>query len=171
MVYNSLLVPHINYCIVAWGFESSRIIKLQKKNLIFITLSNFISHTEPLYNKLSFFKVDDILRLQQLQFYYKYLHHDLPFYLQNWRIMFKHEVHSHDTRENNKIYIYEVKDAFAQKCLRHSLPLLLNNLPEIVKEKLMSHSTQGFAKYVKLYVLQSYQVACTIQDCFVCMQN
>ena len=48
-IYNSLIVPHINYCIMAWGFESSRIIKLQKKALIIITLSNNISHTEPLY--------------------------------------------------------------------------------------------------------------------------
>ena len=70
--------------------------------------------------------------------------------------MFKHEVHSHDTRDNNKIYTYEVKHAFAQKCLRHSLPFLLNNLPELGKEKLISHSTQGFAKYVKFYFLQRY---------------
>ena len=65
--------------------------------------------------------------------------------------MFKYEVHSHETRDNNKIYTNKVKHAFAQKCLRHSLSLLLNNLPEIVKEKLISHSTQGFAMYVKLY--------------------
>ena len=76
--------------------------------------------------------------------------------------MFKHEVHSHDTRDNNKLYTSKVKHVFAHKCLRYSLPLLLNNLPEIVKEKLISHSSQGFAKYVKLYFLQSYQVACTI---------
>ena len=37
--------------------------------------------------------------------------------------------------------------------------------------KLISHSTQGFAKYVKLYCLQSYQVPCTIQDCYVYMQH
>ena len=83
--------------------------------------------------------------------------------------MFKREVHSHDTRNKHKIYTDKVKHALAQKSLRHSLPLLLNNLPEIVKEKLISHSTQGFAKYVKLYLLQSYQVACTMQDCYVCM--
>ena len=65
--------------------------------------------------------------------------------------MFKHEVLSHDTRDNNKLYTSKVKHVFAQKCLRYSLPLLLNNLPEIVKEKLISHSSQGFAKYVKLY--------------------
>ena len=84
--------------------------------------------------------------------------------------MFKHEVH-HDTRDNNKIYTYKVKHAFVQKFLRHSLPLLLNNLPEIVKEIFISHITQGFAKYVKLYFLQSYQVACTPKDCYVCMQH
>ena len=30
LLYNSLIVPHINYCIMAWGFQSNRIIKLQK---------------------------------------------------------------------------------------------------------------------------------------------
>jgi len=63
--------------------------------------------------------------------------------------MFIYEVHSHDTRDTNKIYTYKIKPPFAQKCLMHSLPLLLNNLPEIVKEKLFSYSTQGFVKYVK----------------------
>ena len=100
ILYNSLIVPHINYCIMAWGFESNRIIKLQKKALRIITLSNYISHTEPLYKQLSLLKVDDILKLQ-LKFYYKYLHNDLPRYLQNWRFVFKYEVHGHDTRDKN----------------------------------------------------------------------
>ena len=85
------------------------------------------------------------ITLQQLKFYYKYLHNDLPRYLQNWRFVFKYEVHGHDTRDKNKKYTF--------------------------KETLISHSTQGFAKYVKLIFLQSYQVACTIQDCYVCMQH
>ena len=156
---------------MAWGFESNRIIKLQKKALRIITLSNYISHTEPLYKQLSLLKVDDILKLQQLKFYYKYLHNDLPRYLQNWRFVFKCEVHGHDTRYKNKIYTYKIIHEFAKKCLRHNLPLLLNNLPDIVKEKLMSHSTQGFVNYVKQYFLQSYEVICTRQNCYVCMHN
>ena len=85
--------------------------------------------------------------------------------------MFKYEIHSHDTREKKLIYTYQVKHAFAKKCLRHSLPLLLNNLHEIVTENLISHSTQGFAKYVKIHLLQNYQVACNIRNCYVCMQH
>ena len=90
LLYNSLIVPHINYCIMAWGFQTNRIIKLQKGALRIITLSNYNSHTEPLHKKLSMLKVDDILKLQ-LKFYYKYLHNNLPVYLQNWRIMFNYD--------------------------------------------------------------------------------
>ena len=85
--------------------------------------------------------------------------------------MFKYERHSHDTRDKNNIYSYQVKHSFAKKCLRHSLPLLLNNIHKIVKDKFISNSTQGFAKYIKMYFLQNYQVAYGIQNCYVCMQN
>ena len=168
---NSLIVPHINYCIMAWGIQTNRIIKLQKKALRIITLSNYNSHTEPLYKKLSMLKVDDILKLQQLKSYYKYLHKNLPVYLQNWRIIFNYDIHNYDTWIKNEIYIYKNKHEFAKKCLRHNLPFLLNNTPTIVKEKLNAHSLQGLAQYAKLYFLQNYQDSCTRPNCYICMQH
>ena len=30
-IYNSLIIPHINYCILLWGSENSRVSKLQKR--------------------------------------------------------------------------------------------------------------------------------------------
>ena len=157
---------------MAWGFESSRIIKLQKKALRIITLNNYISHTESLYKKLSLLKVDDIHKLQQLKFLlYIYLHHDLPFYFQNWRIMFKHEVHNHDTRDKHKIYTYKVKTCLCTEISPAFFATFIKQPSRNSLKKLISHSTQGLAKYVKLYFLQSYQVACTIQDCYVCMQH
>ena len=92
ILYNSLILPHINYCIMAWGFHSNRILKLQKKALriIIITLSKYNSHSEPLYKKLGFLKVDDIFKLQQLKFDYTYLHDNLPAYLQNWKLTYIH---------------------------------------------------------------------------------
>ena len=171
LLYNSLFVPHINYCIMVWGFQTYRIIKLQKKALRIITLSNNNSHTEPLHKKLSMLKVDDILKLQQLKFYYKYLHNNLPVYLQNWRIIFKYNIHNYDTRIKNEIYTYKTKHEFAKKCLWHNLPFLLNNIPTIVKEKLNTHSLQRFAQYAKLHFLQNYQDSCTRQNCYTCMQH
>ena len=158
--------------IASWfcGFQTNRIIKLQKKALRIITLSNYNSHTEPLHKKLSMLKVDDILKLQQLTFY-KYSHNSLPVYLQNWRIIFNYDIHNYDTRIKNEICTYKTKHEFAKKCLRHNLPFLLNNIPTIVKEKLNTHSLQGFAQYAKLYFLQNYQDSCTKQNCYICMQH
>ena len=73
-------------------------------------------------------KVDDILKLQQLKFYYKYLHYNLSVYLQNWRIIFNYDMHNYDTRIKNERYTYKTKHKFAKKCLRHNLPFLLNNI-------------------------------------------
>ena len=33
LLYNTLILPHFNYCITAWGYQCDRIIKLQKKQL------------------------------------------------------------------------------------------------------------------------------------------
>ena len=30
ILYNSLILPHLQYCILSWGFKSDRIFKLQK---------------------------------------------------------------------------------------------------------------------------------------------
>ena len=30
-IYNSLILPHLNYCLLAWGHDSKRIHKLQKR--------------------------------------------------------------------------------------------------------------------------------------------
>ena len=168
ILYNSLILPHINYCIMVWGFHSNRILKLQKKALRIITLSKYNSHSEPLYKKLGFLKVDDIFKLQQLKFYYKYLHDNLPAYLQNWKLIPNDNVHTHDTRIKNELYTFRAKHEFAKKCLRHNLPLIVNNIPDIVKEKLITHSLNGFAKYVKQNLLQTYNDACTITNCYIC---
>ena len=31
LLYNTLLIPHINYCLMAWGFNCNRLYTLQKK--------------------------------------------------------------------------------------------------------------------------------------------
>ena len=50
MLYNTLILPHINYCIMAWGYKGTRLLQIQKKKkaVRIITLSGYISHSEPL---------------------------------------------------------------------------------------------------------------------------
>ncbi len=51
-LWNSLILSHINYGILAWEHESNRILKLQKKAVRIISVSKYNSHTEPLFKEL-----------------------------------------------------------------------------------------------------------------------
>ena len=87
LLYNSLILSHINYCITAWGFQPGRILKLQKKTVRIITLSKYNSHADPIFKRLHFLKVDDLFTLQQLKLYYNYSHNNVPIYFQNWQLI------------------------------------------------------------------------------------
>ena len=45
MLYNSLILPHINYCIMAWGYKGSRLLKIQKKSCSYNNIK-WIQHTQ-----------------------------------------------------------------------------------------------------------------------------
>ena len=70
-MYNSIILPHINYGILAWGYQTQRIFILQKKAIRIITLSKYNAHTAPIYKELKLLKVSDIYKLQKLKFYHK----------------------------------------------------------------------------------------------------
>ena len=48
LLYNTLLMPHLNYCLMIWGFNQERISKFQKRAIRIITLSKYNAHTSPL---------------------------------------------------------------------------------------------------------------------------
>ncbi|MFV2016881.1 MAG: hypothetical protein ACC656_15730, partial [Candidatus Heimdallarchaeota archaeon] len=60
MLYNALVLPHINYCLLAWGYEHQRITKLQKKIVRLITGSKYNAHTEPLFKSIKILKIEHI---------------------------------------------------------------------------------------------------------------
>ena len=59
---------------MTWGFKCQIINQLQKRAIRIITLSNLNSHTDPLFKKLNLLKMNDMLALQELTFYYKCIH-------------------------------------------------------------------------------------------------
>ena len=48
-IYNTLILPHINYCLLVWGSKSGKILQLQKKVIRGVSCAGYISHTEPLF--------------------------------------------------------------------------------------------------------------------------
>ena len=117
LMYNSLILPHIYFCITAWGFKCNRIFTLQKKALRIITKSKFNSHTEPLFRELSILKVEHIFQMQCLKLYYNVINERTPdFFSKMFKL--KSRMHSHETRQNNYIHIAGTRTTSAKQCIR-----------------------------------------------------
>ena len=154
MLYNTLILPHFNYCIMAWGYQCNRIIKLQKRALRIISKSKYNAHTEPLLKLHNILKIPDILTLQTLKFFYKFNKNELPAYMQNWPLITSNAIHQHNTRRADNIHMFRCHHTFAQN----------------VFNKFNTHSLHGFSYYLKSILLATYVDRCNIglQHCFIC---
>ena len=68
LMYDSLILLHLQFGITNWGFEWDCILKLQKQALRIMTNSKYNAHTEPLFKELHLLKVKDIFDVQCLKF-------------------------------------------------------------------------------------------------------
>ena len=83
-LYNTLILPHYNYCILSWGStvrENHRLHLLQKKAVRIIIKSNYIAHTEPLLKELRLLKVTCMFSVAIWKFYYKLMNNHLQYIL------------------------------------------------------------------------------------------
>ena len=167
-IYTTLILCQLNYGILAWGHNNNRVYKLQKRAVRIISCSKFNAHSEPLLKQLNLLKVEDILKLQQLKFYHKLINKQLPGYFTCFPITPATEIHQHSTRAASKLFITRANHEFAKKSLRHSIIVTVNNTITSITNKTLTHSLDGFAKYVKKSIIQSYESNCSINNCYVC---
>ena len=59
-IYNTLILPNINYCIILWGSQIDKIYSIQKRVIRNISKNDFRAHTEPLCREYNLLKVQDI---------------------------------------------------------------------------------------------------------------
>ena len=63
ILYSSLILPYLNYGILAWGTSSQihleRILLLQKKSLRIISNSSYYAHTDPLFFENKILKINE----------------------------------------------------------------------------------------------------------------
>ena len=79
-IYNTLILQHMIYGILAWGRHTKVIHKIQKRAIRILAASKYNAHTEPLFKQLHLLKACDICKLQELQFYHKLINRQLPKY-------------------------------------------------------------------------------------------
>ena len=167
LMYDSLILPHLQFGITCWGFETSRIIKLQKRAMRIMTLSKCNAHTEPFFKELKLLEVKDIFDVQCMKFWYKFTNGLLP---KCFRCMFRynHEIHDIETRSHDSLHLFSTWTSGARLVLRHYIPELLQKLPDDVLRKVRTHSIDTFVSHVKTYLIDLYSYVCSVPNCFVC---
>ena len=121
--------------------------------------------------KLKLLTLKDIIVLQELHFYFKFVHNILPSYLLQWQLTTNTDIHTYNTRQQNELHIVGTKHTFVKQCLKHNLPKTLNSIPKIVKDKIVTHSFRGFINFAKDSFIKKYKIHCDVANCYTGMRN
>ena len=116
---NSLILSHLNYCKLAWGYEHKRITKLQKKAIRIIHMARYSSHTDPLFKKIRSLKFKDLFELNILKFYYKLMNNNLTDYFLHLNTVTEAQTHNYNTRFRNNVRQIQLRHEFRRKCLHY----------------------------------------------------
>ena len=124
-IYNSLIMPHLNYSLLAWGTKSNKIELLQKKAIRVLYSKTPIAHTAPLYIKMKQPKLSDLYTCHLLKLYHKLYRNRLPPYFDNFLPEFGE--HNHMLR-NDLIRLPVVRCEFGEMNAKYQMHLRLRNL-------------------------------------------
>ena len=167
-IYNSLILSHLNYCILVWGHKNKRLFKLQKKAVRIINCAKYISHTDKLFKSCNLLKLDDIFKVQLMKFLHNFYNNNLPFYFMSFKIECSSNVHQYNIRNKDRLRNYKVNNEFAKKCIRYIIANFLNSLSPIVKNRFLTHSLHSVASHYKNECISVYQTICSKPNCYVC---
>lgn len=101
-LYYSFIYPHLLYGIIFWGdvakYDYESIFRLQKIAVRLLTKSPKYSHTDPIFERNYFLKLDSILKLEMC----KFIHRDF-FVNKFFDLIQRSVIHSYNTRFNSYI--------------------------------------------------------------------
>ena len=170
LMYDSLILSHLQFGITCWGFEWNRIFKLQKRALRIMTNSIYNAHTEPLFKELEMLKVSDMFDVQCMKFWYKFVNKSLPEYF-GTMFTFIDESYQIEIRAQNRLHLFPTRTSSARNVLRHRIPDLLQEYHRAITQKAKTHSIESFVKLLKAYTIGSYSYQCTAMNCYSCGRN
>jgi hypothetical protein len=101
-VYHALITPHLNYQLLSWGYDSTNILRLQKKAIRVITRSHFL---------------------------YKFFKNDLPGYFMHNTFKTNNQIHLHNTRNRQNLVTHFCRHNFAKLRPIYSAVNIYNSLP------------------------------------------
>ena len=72
----------------------------------------------------------DLIKLNILKFYYKYIYNELPTFFKTFDIRQRSSFHNYNTRNKCSIQTFKANLKLAEKCLRFAVPVIVNGTEE-----------------------------------------
>ena len=107
MLYNTLILPHFNYCCLIWGnnypSRINNLIVMQKRIFRIIANTSYREHTAPLFYRYCQLKLIDLIKFSTNKIMYKAFNNLLPCNIQSLFVNVS-QIHSHGTRQQLQMY-------------------------------------------------------------------
>ena len=168
LLYFSMFSAYLNYGILCWGFSSDHIFKLQKKCIRIISKSKYNAHTDPIFKEMRILKVNDMLQLKMILFYFDYERLALPLNLNHNFLIQKNRIHVHNTRNSQDFRVPSTNTNYGRLKLRYALPIVLNNVNTFLMTLILSESKHKVKSHFKQSCFDNYAVNCNIINCYIC---
>ena len=126
-LYNTLVLPYFNYCILSWGSkikENSQLYLWQKKAVRIITHSNYIAHTEPLCKQYGIIKLTDVFSLAIWKFYYTLMNNQLLTYFSQMKPVLPKICTRYEVR-NPMFHLPDIRHSFWEQSIGYCLIVCL----------------------------------------------
>ena len=171
LLYNSFILPHLQYGLAAWGGCSNqnqkRITTIQKRAVRTVCRSYINAHTEPRMKKLGILRLEDLYSHQCTSLIHDVLHHRAPKPVNNllsWDTDTTHvNLRSHQSNPHH-VRLITTKSKIGSNSFCYKGPQFWNTLSKDIQE---IKSKNSFKNKIKNLLLESYhdKANCTNPNC------
>ena len=163
------MLPHLNYCILSWGFQCQEIYLLQTRAIRNIEkAASYRAHTEPILKSLNLIKVQDIYYLAILKLYSKLINNNLPPYFDDIMPHFSICATNYNLRKPD-LPLSRIRHEFPRSSLRYQLISTLNEISAEIMEMAENCTQYIFINHVRKIIVGGYRDAYVNPDnCYSC---
>ena len=174
MIYNTLILSHMNYCLLSWGSKMVNdhpLHLLQKKAVRLVTNSDYVSHSEVICRNHGLLRLPDMFRFALWKFYFKLMNNTLPLYFNIVKPVLPDICNYYEVRTPS-FHLPDIKHKFAEQQVQYQLVKLLNSshCSLLITSKIHTHSFQFFKYFVKNSIIDTYMDRCEHRNCYSCQR-
>ena len=173
VLYNSLVLPHLQYCLMVWGDFSGdgngslgrSILSNQKRFVGLMAGKNRRYHADPLFARFGVLKVGDLYRQQMRIYAWQFWNGCLP---QAQAAMLERvsQTHDHGTRLASRGMYVSTRN---HKQIGYRVPKEWETLTDTLRGVT---SLGAFKRHSKGEFIRGYeQFKCSVRDCYVCREG